>query len=30
VVHLRAALRDLAGKGAGEKRVPRKPVKQAS
>jgi RNA polymerase sigma factor FliA len=30
VVHLRAALCDLAGKGAGEKRVPRKPVKQAS
>jgi RNA polymerase sigma factor FliA len=30
VVHLRAALRDLAGKGAGEKRAPRKPQKRAS
>jgi RNA polymerase sigma factor FliA len=30
VVHLRAALRDLAGKGAGEKRTPRKPQKRAS
>jgi RNA polymerase sigma factor for flagellar operon FliA len=30
VVHLRAALRDLAGKGADEKRVPRKPQKRAS
>jgi RNA polymerase sigma factor FliA len=30
VVHLRAALRDLAGKGAGEKRTPRKPAKRAS
>jgi RNA polymerase sigma factor for flagellar operon FliA len=30
VVHLRAALRDLAGKGAEEKRVPRKPQKRAS
>jgi RNA polymerase sigma factor FliA len=30
VVHLRAALRDLAGAGAGDKRVLRKPAKRAS
>ena len=30
VVHLRAALRDLAGKNADEKRTPRKPAKRAS